>query len=198
MHVSPTSRSPCGPSHVRWTRPPRASSVWFVVMFDVAFSRRMCCSRVCRVRTIAALARGVDRLADDPPRHAADVVGAARDEAVVRAAVGLGVPRALALADRERAAVVARRLEHAERDEVDVRDRQRSGVVRGRGDVRGRLEATEEVRLLEDDRRRVDRCGGDAPPGRSSRRRAAPRRPRGRSQARTSSPPAAPAGSSPR
>jgi hypothetical protein len=31
--------------------PPRASSVWFVVMFEVAFSRRMCCSRVCNVNT---------------------------------------------------------------------------------------------------------------------------------------------------
>ena len=51
MQVSPTSRSPCGPSQDRWTRPGEASSVWFVVMFDVAFSRRMCCSRVCRVRT---------------------------------------------------------------------------------------------------------------------------------------------------
>ena len=51
MQVSPTSRNPSGPSHDRWTSPARASRVWFVVMFDVAFSRRMCCSRVCSVRT---------------------------------------------------------------------------------------------------------------------------------------------------
>ena len=51
MQVSPVSRSPCGPSSDRCTRPASASSVWFVVMFEVAFSRRMCCSRVCSVST---------------------------------------------------------------------------------------------------------------------------------------------------
>ena len=36
-------------SGTRALRPP--GSVWLVVMFEVAFSRRMCCSRVCRVST---------------------------------------------------------------------------------------------------------------------------------------------------
>ena len=77
------------------------------------------------------------------------------EEAVVRAAVRGEVARPLALAERERAAVVARCLEHAERQRVDVRDRERLGVVR-RGRKRGRrLEAAEEVRLLEDDGRGV-------------------------------------------
>ena len=113
---------------------------------------------------IAALARGVYRLADDPARHTADQVRAGGQEAVVRPAVGLVVARRLALADGDRAAVVARRLEHAERDRVDVRDRERSRVRRGGGEVRGRLEATEEVRLLEDRARRV--LGGVAELGR--------------------------------
>ena len=51
VHVSPSSRSPSGPSQQSVISPPSASSVWFVVMLDVAFSRRMCCSRVCSVRT---------------------------------------------------------------------------------------------------------------------------------------------------
>ena len=73
----------------------------------------------------------------------------------MRAAEGREVARRLALADRDRAAVVARRLEHAERQRVDVRDRQRPGVVRGGGQLRRRLEAAEEVRLLEDHGRRA-------------------------------------------
>src|SRR5207248_6120259 len=63
---------------------------------------------------IAALARGVYRLADDPAGHPADELGAGGDEAVVRASVGLVVTRALALADRERASVRARCLEDPE------------------------------------------------------------------------------------
>ena len=155
MQVSPVSRSPCGPSSERCTSPASASSVWLVVMFEVAFSRLMCCSRVCRVSTIAALARGVDRLADDPAGQPADVVVARGEEAVVRAAVAHRVAGRLALADRHRAAVVARRLEHAEADQVDVRDRQRAGLVRRRGELGRRLEAAEEVRLLEDHGGRV-------------------------------------------
>ena len=75
----------------------------------------------------------------------------------MRAAVAHGVAGRLALADRERAAVVAGRLEHAEADQVDVRDRQRAAVVRRGGEVGRRLEAAEEVRLLEDHRGRVGR-----------------------------------------
>ena len=154
MQVSPSSRSPCGPSQASVTRPPSASSVWFVVMFDVAFSRRMCCSRVCRVEHEAALAVEVGRLADDPARHAADELRSRGEEAVVRAAVALRVADALALADRHVAAVGAGRLEHAERGEVDVRDGERSRLARGGGERRRVLEAAEEVRLRKDARPR--------------------------------------------
>src|SRR5439155_21144002 len=104
---------------------------------------------------IAALARGVYRLADDPAWHPADELGAGGDEAVVRASVGLVVARSLALADRERAAVRARCFEHAERNRIDVRHRQGPGLVRCRREVRSRLQAAEEVRLLEDHARGV-------------------------------------------
>src|SRR2546423_55370 len=48
---------------------------------------------------IAAFARGVERLADDPARHAPNEVSACREEAVVRTAVGGEVARSLSLAD---------------------------------------------------------------------------------------------------
>ena len=131
-----------------------------MVMLDVAFSRRMCCSRVCSVRTIAAPACRVRRLADDPAGHAAGVLGACGDEAIVRATEGLEVARTLSLADRHLAPVVAGRLEHAERDGVDVRDRERSSVGDGGCEVGCRLQTTEEVRLLEDGARRI--AGGHA------------------------------------
>ncbi len=71
----------------------------------------------------------------------------------MRTGVRLIVAGALALADRERAAVVARSLEHAERDRVDVGDGERAGVAGGSGELGRRLETAEEVRLLEDGRR---------------------------------------------
>ena len=70
-------------------------------------------------------------------------------------AIRLVVPGRLAFADRQRASVRARSLEHAERDRVDVGDSQSSRVGGDGGEVRRRLEATEEVRLLEDHARRV-------------------------------------------
>src|SRR4029079_5144108 len=71
---------------------------------------------------IAALARGVSGLTDDPSRHPPDVVGAGGNEAVVRASERLIVAGALPFADRDRAAVITGRLEDAERYRVDVRD----------------------------------------------------------------------------
>ena len=68
----------------------------------------------------------------------------------MRAAVCREVPGGLALAERDRAAVLAGRLEHAERQRVDVGDRQRLCVVRRSGELRRRLETPEDVRLLED------------------------------------------------
>ena len=109
---------------------------------------------------IGAPAFDVGRLTDDPAGHAPHIVGACRQEAVMGAAVRLVVARRLSFADGERAAVRTRSLEDAERDRVDVRDRQGTGVVRGGGEVGCRLQAAEEIRLLEDDARRVARGGG--------------------------------------
>ena len=46
-------RSPSGPCHAAYSPAMLASSTCAVQMLDVAFSRRMCCSRVCRARRIA-------------------------------------------------------------------------------------------------------------------------------------------------
>src|SRR5581483_6337151 len=78
---------------------------------------------------IAALARGVYRLADDAAGHPPDEVAARSEEAVVRAAVRGEVAGRLALPERDRAAVAAGGLQHAERQRVDVRDRQCAGAV---------------------------------------------------------------------
>ena len=115
---------------------------------------------------IGAPALDVGRLTDDPAGHAPHILRARGHEPVVRPAVRLVVARRLALADRDRAAVGPGRLEHAERDGVDVGDRQRTGVVRGGSQVGCRLEAAEEVRLLEDDARGVARRPRRARPGR--------------------------------
>ena len=103
---------------------------------------------------VAAASLDVGRLPDDPAGHPARELLARGDEAIVRPAVGERVAGRLPLADRDRAAVAAGSLEHAERHRVDMGDRQRLGVVRGRCQLRRRLQAAEEVRLLE------DRAGG--------------------------------------
>src|SRR4029079_14309763 len=70
----------------------------------------------------AALPFEVGRLAHAPPLHPPDELVSRGAAPIRRAAVGLVVPDRLALADRHGAAVVAGRLEEAERGEVDVRD----------------------------------------------------------------------------
>ncbi len=77
------------------------------------------------------------------------------------AAVRRPVPGRLTFADRDRAAVGAGSLEHSERHQVDVRDRECACLVRRLCELGRRLEAAEEVRLLEDDRSRIDGSGGE-------------------------------------
>src|SRR6185295_18279055 len=69
---------------------------------------------------IAALARGVYRLADDASRHPPDEGLPGREKAVMRPAVRREVPCGLAFAERDRAAVAGGRLEHAQRQRIDV------------------------------------------------------------------------------
>lgn len=48
-------RRPSGPWYTAYIEAMTASSTWAVQMFDVAFSRRMCCSRVCSASRNAVL-----------------------------------------------------------------------------------------------------------------------------------------------
>ncbi len=67
--ASASSRRPSLPSRHRCTVAASAQSAWFVQMFDVAFSRRMCCSRVASVRHESAASGGVCGLPGQPARH---------------------------------------------------------------------------------------------------------------------------------
>ncbi len=64
-----------------------ATSAWFVQIFDVAFSRRMCCSRVERVRTKPRKPCAVDGLADKPSGHLAKELFFGCDDATVGSAI---------------------------------------------------------------------------------------------------------------
>ena len=75
--ASASRRKPALPSSSG--RPSTASAIspWLVQMFDVARSRRMCCSRVGERQHVAAPSVAVDRLADEPARHVAHVAARA-------------------------------------------------------------------------------------------------------------------------
>ena len=153
--------------------PASAFSAWLVQMFEVAFSRRMCCSRVWSVSTNP---RRPSTSVVSPamrPGHAADVALAGGEEAERRTAEVEPVSERLALAERDVDAEVARRAQDAERHRVDRGDQQRAGAL---GDRRQRLEvldAAEEVRLLEKDGGGVvvDRRGQRVGVGRSAAQR---------------------------
>ena len=61
--------SPSGPCHTAYMPAITASSTCAVQMFEVAFSRRMCCSRVCSASRIAGWPAASMRDADQPARH---------------------------------------------------------------------------------------------------------------------------------
>ena len=113
----------------------------------------------CEREHVASSPFGIGRLADDPPWHATNMLGAAGKKAIMRAAERLRVARALTLASGDRTAITSRCFEHAEGDWIDVRDRHRTRVDGRCCEVRRRLETPEEVRLLKDHRSSV-RCGG--------------------------------------
>ena len=50
--------TPSGPCQTAYIAATTASSTWDVQIFDVAFSRRMCCSRVCNASRNAAVPDG--------------------------------------------------------------------------------------------------------------------------------------------
>ena len=64
-----------------------AQSAWLVQIFEVAFSRRMCCSRVASVSTKPRRPVAVGRLSREPPRHLPHEFVARGNHSDVRAAI---------------------------------------------------------------------------------------------------------------
>ena len=95
-----------------------ASSTCAVQMLLVAFSRRMCCSRVCSAMRSAGVAVRVLRDADEPPGHLALAVVARREERRVRAAEAQRHAEALRAADRDVGAELARRRQQRQREQI--------------------------------------------------------------------------------
>ena len=110
--------------------PASALSACAVQMLCVAFSRRMCCSRVCSVSTKPRRPSTSRRLAGDAARHAAQVGLLGGEEAERRAAEVEPVAERLPLPHGDVDAELAGRLEHAERQRVAQR---RSSARRPRG-----------------------------------------------------------------
>ena len=121
-------------------------------MFEVAFSRRMCCSRVWSVSTnprlpstslvSPAIRPGIRRISasvaaknpnDGPPKSS-------RLPSVWPSPTAMSTPHSPGV------------LQQRQRERVAGADRQRAGVVRGAGERRQVLDRAEEVRLLDDHR----------------------------------------------
>ena len=100
-------------------------------MFEVAFSRRMCCSRVWSVKTQQRLPLRSVGLADDPSGHLADVLFPARHDSRDKGRRNdIGLPKPLPLGDHDIGAIAPRPSQHAEADRVDADDGQRPLAVR--------------------------------------------------------------------
>ena len=111
-----------------------ASSTCAVQMLLVAFSRRMCCSRVCSASRYALSPSASTETPDEPAGQAARELLAHGHVAGVRAAEAHRHAEALGGADRDVGAQLAGRGEQGEREQVG-----------GDGDDRAEL-----VRLLDD------------------------------------------------
>ncbi len=113
-------------------------------MLDVAFSRRMCCSRVPSASRSAGFALGVLGDADQPARHLALERVPGGEKGGVRAAESQRHAEALGRAHRDVRAEFPRRAQQRQREQVGRRDAEGPGRVR----------AGEEPRII------VDRAGG--------------------------------------
>ena len=106
-------------------------------MFAVAFSRRMCCSRVCRASRSAGLPSASRDMPDQPAGQLAGQLLPHRQVAGVRAAEAQRHPEALRGADRGVRAELAGRGEQGQREQVRGHRDQRAALVRGVDQRRG-------------------------------------------------------------
>ncbi len=123
-----------------------------VQIFEVAFSRRMCCSRVWSVSTQQRFPFRSVVSPDNSARHLPHVFLAADHDSQVRAAKAQMIAQRLAFGHRDIGAVVDRALEQADADRVEHHDRQRAAIVGGFDDPGHVLELAEEVRILKNHR----------------------------------------------
>ncbi len=157
-------------------------------MLEVAFSRRMCCSRVCSVSTKPRRPSTSMRLPRDAAGHPTQI-GLARGEEPERGAAEVEtIAERLALPHRHVHAALARRGEDAEHDWVDLGDRDQLLATVGLGggaQRRGVLDGAVEVGLGEDRGARVlvDRLGPSLGVG-DAIAESGPRPPRCRNRAR--------------
>ena len=115
-----------------------ASNTCAVQMLLVAFSRRMCCSRVCSARRKAGLPLGILRNPDQTAGHVALEFVARGKKRGVRAAVAQRHAKALRAADGDVRAEFAGRLDQREREQI-----------RGHRDERaGRMGLSDERRVI--------------------------------------------------
>ena len=150
-------------------RHPRARSAPATVqMFEVAFSRRMCCSRVCSVSTNPRRPSTSRGLAGDAAGHTAQVLLARGEETEGGTAEVEAVAERLALADGDVDAAFAGRGEDAERDRVDLGDHDRTPRrTRARRSARSpppRLESLAPRRRAPESRRGAERAASSTAP----------------------------------
>ena len=100
-------------------------------MFEVARSRRICCSRVASVRQNARRPSMIASLSDQPAGHLAHMRQPRRHEAHAGSAELKRQPEALTLADRDIDAEFARRRKQAQRERLGrSRNRERARAMR--------------------------------------------------------------------
>ena len=128
-----------------------ANRPWFVQTLLVAFSRRMCCSRVCSVRTKQRLPR---RSTVWPAmRPGMRRTRFSRQAMMPRYGPPycIGVPSVWPSATAMSAPQSPGRFKQAEADRIERGDDAAPGVVSDFGERGGVFDAAEEVRLLDDD-----------------------------------------------
>ena len=131
--------------HASWQRPE------LVQMLLVAFSRRMCCSRVDSVSTKPRLPSASSGFAGDAAGHLADVFFLRREQAHIRPAEIQRIADRLAFAANDVRAHGAGRFDQAERHAFGKRrHHQRASAARGFADLGEIGDRAEHVRRLHD------------------------------------------------
>lgn len=128
---------------------------WLEQMFDVAFSRRMCCSRACKGEHVAVAPLDVLGPADDAAGHLAHQFLRGGHEAESGAAEADAVADALSVADDDVRAQFAGGLDAAQRQQVGGDDQQGLGGVQLVGQAGQILDHAEEAGRLQQQRRYV-------------------------------------------